>query len=78
MVVLAKRMEVEMWYFLTSLVMCALVLATLLAGIVAFVEVDNKVEGKSLWLKMFMYAGVVASFTAVFYAVCWLAAVVLK
>lgn len=66
-------MEFEMWHFLTSLVMCALVLATPLAGGVVLVAVGNKAESKSLWLKMAMYASVAVSFAAVFYAVCLLA-----
>lgn len=70
-------MEFEMWHFLTSLVMCALVLATPLAGAVVLVAVGNKAESKSLWLKMAMYVGVAVSFAAVFYAVCLLAVGVL-
>lgn len=58
-----------MWHFLTSLVMCALVLATPFEG--------GARGGRSLWLKMAMYVGVAVSFTAVFYAVCWFAIVVL-
>lgn len=67
-----------MWHFLTSLVMCMLVLATPLACAVVLVVVDDKTMGKSLWLKTAMYIGVVASFTAVFYAVCWFAVGVLS
>lgn len=67
-----------MWHFLTSLVMCVLVLATPFAGAVVLVAVGNKAEGKSLWLKMAMYVGVAVSFTAVFYAVCWFAVVELS
>ena len=66
-----------MWHFLTSLVVCVLVLATPFAGGVALATVGNKTEGKSLWLKMAMYASVAVSFTAVFYAVCLLAVGVL-
>ena len=62
-----------MWHFLTSLVVCVLVLATPFAGGVALAAVGTKTEGKSLWLKMAMYASVAVSFTAVFYAVCWFA-----
>lgn len=70
-------MEFEMWHFLTSLVMCVLVLATPFAGAVVLAAVGTKAEGKSLWLKMAMYVGVAVSFTAVFYAVCLLAVGVL-
>lgn len=66
-----------MWHFLMILVVCVLVLATPFAGAVALVTVGNKAEGKSLWLKMAMYASVAVSFTAVFYAVCLLAVGVL-
>lgn len=62
-----------MWHFLVILVVCVLVLATPFAGAVALVAVGSKTEGKSLWLKMAMYASVAVSFTAVFYAVCWFA-----
>ena len=62
-----------MWHFLTSLVVCVLVLATPFAGAVALAAVGTKTEGESLWLKMAMYVGVAVSFTAVFYAVCLLA-----
>ena len=66
-------MEFEMWHFLTSLVVCVLVLATPFAGGVALATVGSETKGKSLWLKMAMYVGVAVSFTAVFYAVCWFA-----
>lgn len=72
-----KRMEFEMWHFLTSLVAHVLVIATLFVGGVALAAVGIKAEGKSLWLKMVMYASVAASFAAVFYAVCLLAVGVL-
>lgn len=67
-----------MWHFLMILVVCVLVLATPFAGGVALATVGNKTEGKSLWLKMAMYASVAVSFTAVFYAVCWFAIDVLS
>lgn len=54
---------------MTGLVVCVLVLATPFAG--------GARGGRSLWLKMAMYASVAVSFTAVFYAVCLLAVGVL-
>lgn len=66
-----------MWHFLMILVVCVLVLATPFEGGVALAAVGTKIEGKSLWLKMAMYASVAASFAAVFYAVCLLAVGVL-
>lgn len=66
-----------MWHFLTSLVVCVLVLATPFSGGVALATVGSETKGKRLWLKMAMYVGVAVSFTAVFYAVCLLAVGVL-
>ena len=54
---------------MTGLVVGVLVLATPFEG--------GARGGRSLWLKMAMYVGVAVSFTAVFYAVCWFAIVVL-
>lgn len=62
---------------MTGLVVCVLLFAMPFAGGVVLAAVGTKAEGKSLWLKMAMYAGVAASFAAVLYAMCWLAVGVL-
>ena len=54
---------------MTGLVVCVLVFATPFEG--------GARGGRSLWLKMAMYASVAVSFAAVFYAVCLLAVGVL-